>query len=181
MSREIEGEEWLIVLAARPPPLMGRDPPVIQCLATTGFRLLAVRVTDVSACSWGDRLYVGSGLWDRVEEIEQSLTYQWLTPAVQQILRPTVGAVIHRDEGRFIEAFNTTILEGVDVHPLMLLTALEPACREAIMAERAQRRFSDFGDLTNRVACCDNPQELLIERVIAEIRVGDDGYRWLTA
>lgn len=181
MNTKIEGEEWLIVLAAHPPQFMGYNPPVVQCLATTGFGLLAVRVTDVSACSWGDRLYVGSGLWDRVEEVEQHLTYQGLTPAIQQILWPTIEAVVRRDEERFIEAFNTTILEGVDVHPLMLLTALEPVCREAIMAERAQRRFSDFGDLMNRVTCCDNPHELLTSRIIDEIRVGDDGYRWLTA
>lgn len=181
MNEEIEDEEWLTVLAARAPPLMGRELPVVQCLATTGFRLLAVTVTDVDTCSWGDRLYVGSGSWDRVVGIEQRLTYQWLTPAVQRTLQPTVEAVIRRDEERFIEAFNTTILEGIDAHPLMLLTALEPACREAIRTERTQRRFDDFEDLTTRVACCDHPQELLLKRIIAEIRVGDDGYRWLTA
>jgi predicted nucleic acid-binding OB-fold protein len=170
-----------MVLAAHPPPFVSRDSPVVQCLATRGFRLLAVVVTDTSACRWGDRLYVGPGVWDRVVGIEQCLSHQWLTTEVQQVLWPTVAAMIRHDEARFIEAFNTTILDDIDAHPLTLLTALECDCREAIMAERTQRRFADFEDLTTRVACCDNPHELLVERVITELRVGDDGYRWLTA
>ena len=181
MRGAITDEEWLMVVAARPPPLVGRERPVIQCLATTGFELLAVTVTDASACRWGDRLYVGPGLWDRVVEIEQHLTYEWLTPAIQQVLRPTVAATIRRNEPRFIEAFNTTILDEIDAHPLTLLTALGRDCREAIKAERAKQRFADFADLITRVPCCDHPQEVLVERVLAELRAGDDGYRWLTA
>lgn len=181
MSGTIDDEEWLMVVAAQAPPFVGDEPPIVQCLAMRGLQLLAVVVTDASACQWGDRLYVGPGTWDRVERIEQRLTYQWLTPAVQQVLRPTVAAIIRHNEERFIEAFNTTILTDLDAHPLTLLSTLDPVCREAIRTERSQRRFDDFAELRTRVPCCDHPQDLLVERVLAELRGGDDGYRWLTA
>jgi putative nucleotide binding protein len=180
MRAEIEDEEWLMVLAARAPPLLGNPQPLVQGLATTGFRLLAVTVTDESNLSWGDRLYIGPGVWDRVVGIEQQLTYQWLTPAVQSVLQPTVAAIIRRNETRFIEAFNTTVLDDLDGHPLALLSNLVPDCRKAVIEERSKRRFNDFGDLTARVDCLDQPQELLVERVLDELRAGEDAYHWLT-
>lgn len=61
-----------------------------------------------------------------------------------------------------------------------LLTALGPDCR-AIRAEGAQRRFTDFADLTTRIACCDQLLAVLVERVLAELQAGEEGYRWLTA
>ena len=172
--------EWLLVLAARAPPLVGCEQPVVQAIDTTGFRLLAVAVTETSDCSWGDRLYIGPGAWDRVAGIERQLTYQWLISAVQQVLAPTVAAIIRRNEARFIEAFNTTVLAGVDDHPLTLLPGLTHDYQEAIIAARAQQRFADFDDLTTRVACCDHPRELLVERVLLERREGEDAYHWLT-
>lgn len=181
MNESIKDEEWVMVVATHPPPLVGYGSPVVQCLTMRGFRLVAVAVTDASACQWGDRLYVGPGSWDRVEAIEHRLSYEWLTPAVQEILRPTVAAIIRHDESRFIEAFNTTILDDLDAHPLTLLTALAPDCREAIRAERATQRFADFADLTARVACCERPQAVVADRVLAELQADEEGYRWLTS
>lgn len=181
MRGEAGTGEWVMVLTPNAPPLVASEQPVIQAIDTTGFRLLAVAVSEASDLSWGDRLYIGPGAWDRVVGIEHRLTYQWLTPAVQRVLRPTVAAIIRHNEARFIEVFNTTVLNDIEGHPLTLLSTLGHVCREAIIAERAQRRFTDFEDLTTRVACCDHPQELLVERVLVELRTDDDVYHWLTA
>jgi predicted nucleic acid-binding OB-fold protein len=123
--------------------------------------LVDVTVTDASDLTQGDRLYVGPGVWDRVVEIDRHLTSHDLTPAVQDVLAPTVEQIIKRNERRFIEAFNTTILDDYDGHPLDLLSGLSANCHEAIVAERSQRRFTDFTDLTDRVACCEQPWSLV--------------------
>lgn len=180
MRGDTGDEEWLMVLAVGTTTPVDGTQALVQGLGTTTFPLLDVAVSDASALSWGDRVYIGPGTWDRVEGIERRLTYHDLTPAVQGVLWPTVAGIIRRNETRFIEYFNTTLLAGLDSHPLALLPSLSPECREAVIAARRQRRFVGFDDLTARVDCCDQPRELLVERVLFELRAGEDTYAWLT-
>jgi predicted nucleic acid-binding OB-fold protein len=63
----------------------------------------------------------------------------------------------------------------------MSMPGLGADCREAIVAERSQRRFADVADLTTRVECVEQPWNLVAERVLAELRETETMYRWLTA
>jgi putative nucleotide binding protein len=181
MQEVIEADDWLLVLAVGTTTPFESPQPLVQAVGTTTFALVDVTVTDASALDRDDRLYVGPGAWDRVIGIERRLTYHELTPAVKAVLATTVEQIIRRNDRRFIEAFNTTIFEDRDGHPLDLLPGLSADCQGAIVAERSQRRFADAADLTARVACCEQPWDLLVERVLLELRSGEDTYRWLTA
>lgn len=180
MRGDAGAEEWVMVLATGPPPATAGDRPLVQGLGVTTFPLLEVAVTDASELGWGDRLYIGPGTWDRVQRIERRLTPEELAPAVQSTLWPTVETLIRRNEARYIEYFNTTMLNDFDRHPLALLPDLAPDCRDAIIAARRQGRFVDFADLIARVECLDRPRELLVKRVLVELQAGDDTYHWLT-
>lgn len=181
MHAAIADEEWLVVLAVGTTTPFECAEPLVQAVATTSFALVDVTVTDASVLDQDDRLYVGPGAWDRVVGIDRQLSYHALPAVVQGLLGPMIEQIIRRNENRFIEAFNTTVLDDCDCHPLALLPGLSAACREAIIAERSQRRFIDFADLTDRVVCCDHPCAMVAERVLAELRGDDDTYRWLTA
>jgi putative nucleotide binding protein len=181
MGRVLGDEEWLVVLGVGTTTPFESPQPVVQAVGATRFALVDVTVTDASALDAGDRLYVGPGAWEQVVGIERHLTTQQLSPAVRAVLARTVERCIRHNEQRFIECYNTTVLDDLDEHPLALLPGLSPACREAIVAARRQRRFTDVGDLTARVACLDQPWDLLGERVLLELRGGEDTYRWLTA
>lgn len=178
MPVESRADEWVIVLATA--SRARHDQPLVQGLGVRTFRLLAIEVANASECTWGDRLYVGPGSWDRVQRIDRRLSYHELTPAVQSILWLTVEPLIRRNETRFIEYYNTTALNAFDAHPLTLLDGLAPDCRNTLITARHQDRFTDFTDLTTRVPCLDRPVELLVERVLVELRDSDDTYHWLT-
>lgn len=180
MRGDTGAEEWVMVLATGPPPATASDRPLVQGLGVTTFPLLEVTVTDASELKWGDRLYIGPGAWDRVEQIERRLTYDELAPTVQSTLWPTIEALIRHNEAQCIEYFNTTMLNDLDIHPLALLPDLAPDCRNAIIAARRQGRFADFADLTARVKCLDRPRELLVKRVLVELRADENAYHWLT-
>jgi putative nucleotide binding protein len=180
MHTAIADEEWLVVLGVGTTTPFESAQPLVQAVATTSFALVDVIVTDASALDRGDRLYVGPGAWDRVVGIDRQLSYHALPAVVQGVLGPTIERIIQRNEDRFIEVFNTTILDDHDGHPLDLLSGLSADCREAIVAERSQRRFADFTDLTARVECVKQPWNLVAERVLTELRGDDDTYRWLT-
>ena len=181
MQETIADDDWLVVLAIGTTTPFESAHPLVQAVATTSFALVDVIVTDASALDRGDRLYVGPGAWEQVVGIDRQLSYYTLPAVVQGVLGPTIERIIRRNEDRFIEAFNTTTLPDRDEHPLELLPGLSADCREEIVAERSQRRFSDFAALTDRVACCEQPCALVAERVLAELCGDDDTYRWLTA
>lgn len=174
-------EEWLVVLGMGTTTLFESAQPLVQAVGATTFALVDVTVTDASTLAHGDRLYVGPGTWERVVGIERRLTTEELGPAVRAVLAPTIERLIRRNEERFIEVFNMTMFEDREGHPLDLLAGLSDDCQAAIVAARSQRRFRDFADLTDRVACVEQPWELLVERVLLELRGDADPYRWLTA
>jgi predicted nucleic acid-binding OB-fold protein len=180
MSGDAAAEEWLMVLTAGAATPPASDWPLVQGIGTTAFRLLDVAVTDASALSWGDRLSIGPETGDQVVEIARRLTYHELAPAVQDVLAPTIAGIIHRNERRFIECFNTLRLDGLDGSPLALLPGLSAECRAAIRAERRLRQFADFETLIARVECLDRPREVLVERVLLELRNAETAYQWLT-
>jgi putative nucleotide binding protein len=175
-----DDDDWLVVLAVGTTTPFESVHPLVQVVGTTTFALVDVTVTDASDLTQGDRLYVGPGRWDRVVGIERPLTYHALPAVVQGVLGPLIERIITRNEGRFIEAFNTTLLDDHEGHPLALLPGLSANCQAAIVAERSQRRFADFTDLTDRVACCEQPWTLLAERVLLELRESEEAYHWLT-
>jgi putative nucleotide binding protein len=181
MHAAIVDDDWLVVLTVGTTTPFESAQPLVQAVATTSFALVDVTVTDASALDRGDRLYVGPGAWERVVGIDCRLSYHALPAVVQGVLGPTIERIIRHNEDRFIEVFNTTILDDHDGHPLALLPGLSGDCREAIVAERSQRRFTNFSDLTTRVGCVEQPWDLVAGRVLSELRGDADTYRWLTA
>jgi putative nucleotide binding protein len=173
-------DDWLVVLAVGTTTPFASAQPLVQAVGTTTFTLVDVTVTDASELDQGDRLYIGPGAWDRVCDIDRRLTYNELAPAVQSVLVSVVERIIRRNERRFIECFNTTIFDDRDEHPLALLPGLSADCQGAIVAERSQRRFADFTELTARVTCCEQPWDLVADRVLFELQESEDSYHWLT-
>jgi putative nucleotide binding protein len=179
--RGVTGDEWLVVLGVGKSTPFESAQPLVQALGTTTFALVDVTVTETSDLAQGERLYIGPGAWDRVVSIDRHLTTQQLSPAVRPVLAQTVERIIRHNQQQFIEYYNTTMLADRDEHPLALLSGLSPECRREIVAARRQRRFTDVADLMERVDCLDQPWDLLVERVLLELRDGEDTYRWLTA
>lgn len=180
MRAEIQGEEWLTVLARGAFARTARGEPLVQGVGTTRFTLLAVVVTDDTSPEWGERLYIGPGAWDRVSRVCQHLTYQTLTPAAQDALAATVEGIVWNYEPRVLDCFNTTFLDGFAGHPLELLSGLEAECRDAIIRERTRGRFTDVADLQARVDCLQHPHDLVARRVVDELQAGDESYSFLT-
>lgn len=176
----VRDEEWLVVVARGAPVERATPEIVVQAVGTTQFTLVAVVVDDATNLGWGDRLYVGPGAWDQVDRVRRQLTYQTLSSAAQTMLRDTIAGIVRDNETLVCDCFNTTRLAGLDSHPLDLLAGLDSDCRDAIIREREQRRFADLADLSHRVECLTQPHTLIINRVLSELKAGDDTYQWLT-
>ena len=165
-------EEWLVILAVLPAEATDRDAALIQGMGEAQFTLLECEASASTDLTPGDRVAVAES--DRCGPITRRLTYGTLTESAQAAIRATVGAIIQRHEERFIEWYNTAEPVSLRRHQLELLPRIGASLRDAILDERQWRPFADFTDLEERIEQLRTPHELLVERVLTELKDDTD-------
>jgi putative nucleotide binding protein len=167
MVEESPVEEWVRTLTERPPNRDEKESRYVQTVGESRFALLELAVAANADLSPGDRVAVESE--DSIG-IHRRLTYQTLTQAAQDRLEKTIEEIITANEQRFIDFYNNAQPIGLRKHQLDVLAGIGDTCRETIIDERRQGPFADFGDLEARVDSLHDPQTLLVERVLTELR-----------
>ena len=166
MVEQTAKEEWVRTLTERP---LDREnqPWDVQTVGETRFTLLVLAVAADTDLSSGDRVAVES---DAVIDMKRRLTYQTLSQAAQDRLEATIGDIIVANEQRFIDYYNNAQPIGLRQHQLDLLPDIGDTRRERIIDERRQGAFTDFADLETRIDSLHDPQALLVERALTELR-----------
>jgi putative nucleotide binding protein len=129
---------------------------------------VAAKDADLSP---GDRLAVEG---EAFSGVKRRLTYHTPTQAGQDSLKETIAAIIETNEQRFIVWYNNAQPIGFRKHQLDVLPDIGDKRREAIIDERRQAPFTDFADLEARVDNLHDPQALLVERALIELREGEE-------
>jgi putative nucleotide binding protein len=167
MVEESAKEEWVRMLTERPPDRDEDESRYVQAVGESGFLLLELVATEDADLSPGDRLAVDGEAFNGVN---RRLTYHTLTQDAQDRLKKTLAAIIADNEQRFIDWYNNAQPIGLRKHQLDVLPEIGDKRREAIIDERRQGPFADFADLETRVDSLHDPQVLLVERVLTELR-----------
>jgi putative nucleotide binding protein len=129
--------------------------------------LLELAAAEDADLSLGDRLAVEG---EAFSGVTRRLTYHTLTQDAQDRLKETIAAIIAENEQRFIDWYNNAQPIGLRKHQLDVLSNIGDKRREAIIDERRREPFADFADLETRVDSLHDPQALLVERVLTELR-----------
>ncbi|HET7323230.1 MAG TPA: DUF655 domain-containing protein [Halococcus sp.] len=167
MVEESAKEEWVRMLTERPSDRDEDDSRYVQTVGETRFTLLEFAVVADADLSPGDRLAVES---EAVIGVYRRLTYHTLTQAAQDRLKATIRDIIAANEGRFIDAYNNAQPIGLRKHQLDVLPGIGDTRRETIIDERRQGAFENFADLATRVDSLHDPQALLVERALTELK-----------
>jgi putative nucleotide binding protein len=128
------------------------------------LELVAAEDADLTP---GDRLAVEAKAFSGVN---RRLTYHTLTQDAQDRLKETITAIIGDNEQRFIDWYNNAQPIGLRKHQLDVLPGIGDTRRERIIDEQRQGPFADFADLETRVESLHDPQALLVERVLTELK-----------
>jgi putative nucleotide binding protein len=171
MAEQSANEEWVRVLAERPPDRDEEDSRYVQAVGESEFTLRELVPAENVDLTPGDRVAVES---EKISRVTQSLTYQTLTQDAQDRLKETITAIISENEQRFIEYYNNAQPIGLRQHQLDFLPEIGDTRRDAIIDERKLEPFDDFADLETRVDSLSNPQTLLVDRVLTELRERND-------
>ena len=89
--------------------------------------------------------------------------------------------IVSKQEGRFIEFFNKAEPINARLHSLELLPGLGNKTMWAILEERKKKPFTSFADLTERVKSIHNPQKMIVNRIIDELKDRFEKYKLFVA
>ncbi|MFC7202061.1 DUF655 domain-containing protein [Haloferax namakaokahaiae] len=148
--------------------------PVAYALAESNFHLLELTLTEDSDVSIGDRVLI-SPVEDREDVAQVSrIGYDDLSNTAHSELEYVVEDIVDADETRFVDFYNDAQPITLRLHQLNLLPGIGKKLRDKVLEERKRYGpFESFDDLEERVSGLHHPKDVVIERILDEIR-GDD-------
>ncbi len=147
--------------------------PLAYAMGVEDFELYELVVADDADVTIGGRLDV---FGDDVEA-RNRIGYDDLPGGAQSELEYAVEDLVDAEEQRFVDFYNDAQPITLRLHQLNLLPGIGKKLRNSILDERERQPFESFEDLESRVSGLHKPREVLVERVLEEIREEDLKYR----
>lgn len=120
-------------------------------------------------------VYIGEGKREEIHHIKGRIAVDKLTSTGSNELQHAVEAIVSKYEQRFISFFNKAQPLSMRMHQLELLPGVgKKHMWEVIMARKA-KPFSSFDDIKERVKLLPDPKQIVIKRILAEIK-GNEKY-----
>jgi len=180
MNDDSVGQETAVVLDFLPHGRTEDDrpqyekEPLAYALDFEEFTLYELITDGDGDISIGDTVDIYDGEFiQRVSEIE----YEDLSGGAKSELDYAVEDVVEDHEQRFVEFFNDAQPITLRLHQLNLLPGIGKKLRNNILDERKRKPFESFEDLESRISGLHNPKEVLVERILEELREDDLKYR----
>ncbi|MHB9286341.1 DUF655 domain-containing protein [Halobacteriales archaeon Cl-PHB] len=147
--------------------------PLVYAMGVEQFDLYELVVTDDADITIGERLDV----FGPAVEARNRIDYDDLPSGAQSELDYAVEDLVDAEEGRFVDFYNEAQPITLRLHQLNLLPGIGKKLRNSILDEREGRPFESFEELSSRVSGLHNPREVLVERILEEIKEEDLKYR----
>ncbi|NEU57239.1 DUF655 domain-containing protein [Halorussus sp. MSC15.2] len=152
-----------------------QKPALTYALGVEEFRLFEVTLEEDVSLTITDRFDA-----DRSNELVASvreIEFEDLSGAAQSELEHAIRDVVESNERRFVDFYNDAQPITLRLHQLNLLPGVGKKLRNNILEQRKREPFESFEDLEDRVSGFHNPKEVLVERILEEIREDDLKYR----
>ncbi|WP_394739695.1 DUF655 domain-containing protein [Natronococcus roseus] len=107
----------------------------------------------------------------------QEVEYGALSSGAQTELEYVVEDLVEEDEERFVDFYNDAQPITLRLHQLNLLPGIGKKLRNGILDERKRKPFESFEELSERVSGLHDPSDILVERILEELRDDDLKYR----
>jgi putative nucleotide binding protein len=152
-----------------------QKPALAYGLGVEEFRLFEVTLEEDVSLTITDRFDAdpSDDLVANVREIE----YGDLSGAAQSELEHAIRDVVEENEQRFVDFYNDAQPITLRLHQLNLLPGIGKKLRNNILEQRKRKPFESFEDLEDRVSGLHDPDEVLVERILEELREDDLKYR----
>ncbi len=150
-----------------------RKSPAAYGLGSESFRLYELTLVEDADVSVSDRVALDGELVSRYREVDLGDVTRNAAAEVEY----AVEAIVDADERRFVDFYNEAGPITLRLHQLNLLPGVGKKLRNNVLDERKRGPFESFEEVSERVTGLHRPREVLVERIVEEIREDDLKYR----
>lgn len=150
-----------------------RKSPVAYGLGTDSFGLYELALDEEADVAVSDRLDLDGPAVGRYHEV----SFDDLTSNAAAEIEYAVEDIVDADEERFVDFYNEAGPITLRLHQLKLLPGIGKKLRNNVLDERKRGPFETFEEVSERVSGLHRPREVVVERIIEEIREEDLKYR----
>lgn len=152
-----------------------QKPPLAHALGVSDFQLAELVLGDPGAVSIGDEIVVDPPP-EAIESV-RSLAFESLSGGAQAELEHAVRELVESNDDRIVDFFNEAGPITLRLHQLTLLPGIGDKLRDNVLDARDRQPFESLEDLEARVSGLHDPTEIVIERILQEIRDEDVKYK----
>lgn len=151
--------------------------PLAYALGEKDFRLFELTIPDDADVGIGDRIVIEPEADREAVERVHYISYDDLSHGGTSELEYAVEGIVDADEQRFVDFYNEAQPITLRLHQLNLLPGIGKKLRNKVLEERKRKPFESFADLEDRIGGLHHPKEVLVERIIEELRDEDLKYK----
>jgi putative nucleotide binding protein len=148
--------------------------PLAYAVDVSEFGLYELVLTDAADLSIGDQIDLEDT--DSIERLSD-IEYDDLPSGANSELDYAIEEIVEANEQRFVDFYNDAQPITLRLHQLNLLPGIGKKLRNNLLDERKRQPFSSFEEIEDRISGLHNPEEVLVERIIEELREDDLKYR----
>jgi putative nucleotide binding protein len=148
--------------------------PLAYVLDSEEFDLYEVIAESDANVSIGDRIDPATA--DFVTRYS-SIEYEDLPGGAQSELEYVIEDLVEEHEQRFVDFYNDAQPITLRLHQLNLLPGIGKKLRNNILDQRKRKPFESFEELEDRISGLHDPEQVLVDRIMEELREDDLKYR----
>ena len=149
--------------------------PVAYALGEDDFQLVEIALADDAGVNIGDRVEIDPP-GESVKDLHD-VDYGELSSTAESEIEYAINEIIDADPRRFVDFYNDAQPITTRLHVLNLLPGIGKKLRNNVLDERKREPFESFEDVEERVSGLHSPREVLVERIVEELREEDLKYR----
>ena len=143
--------------------------PIVQAIGTANFTILELVPRKGVFLQPFETVYVGQAKRDKIHHINGRIPFTKLTSTARAEVEHAVKEIVSKDEARFISFFNDARPLNTRVHTLEFLPGVGKKHMMEILDERRDKPFESFKDLKARVKLIQDPEKIIVKRIVQEI------------
>jgi putative nucleotide binding protein len=148
--------------------------PLAYVLDSEEFELYEIIAESDADVTIGDRIDPATAEFaTRYKTIE----YEDLPGGAQSELEYVIEDLVEERERRFVDFYNDAQPITLRLHQLNLLPGIGKKLRNNILDERKRNPFESFEELEERIGGLHDPEQVLVDRIMEELREDDLKYR----
>jgi len=142
---------------------------VAQAIGKSKFTLLELAPKKDVFVQPLEEVYIGEGKRDKIHHIMGRLPIEKLTSTAKAELDFVVNDLVAKNEARFVQFFNLSQPLTTRMHQLELIPGMGKKHMWEILEKRAEKPFSSFKDLKDRIKLMPDPVKAIAKRILAEL------------